>query len=69
MSTSAPDLQAFLDSLGTLGTFLSLALEQLQDAGDKFVLNANEKQFGAFEGVLLAKCGLVRSVWRGSSTE
>lgn len=49
MSTSAPDLQAFLDSLGTLGTFLSLALEQLQDAGDKFVLNANEKQFGAFE--------------------
>ena len=49
MSATAPDLQSFLDSLGALGTLLALALEQVQDARDEFVLNANEKQFGAFE--------------------
>ncbi len=32
MSASAPDLQSFLDTLGTLGALLSLALEQVQDA-------------------------------------
>ena len=49
MSATAPDLQSFLDSLGALGALLSVALEQVQDARDEFVLNANEKQFGAFE--------------------
>lgn len=49
VSASPPDLESLLDSLGTLGALLSLALEQLQDAGHEFVLNANEKQFGAFE--------------------
>jgi hypothetical protein len=49
VSATAPDLQSFLDSLGALGALLSLALEQVQDARDEFVLNANEKQFGAFE--------------------
>jgi hypothetical protein len=47
--SSAQDLQSFLDSLGALGALLSLTLEQLQDAWEEFVLNANEKQFGAFE--------------------
>jgi hypothetical protein len=49
VSASAPDLQSFLDSVKTLAALLSLALEQLQDAREEFVLNANEKQFGAFE--------------------
>lgn len=49
MSASAPGLQSFLDSLGSLGILLSLALEQVQDARDEFVLNANEELFGAFE--------------------
>ena len=49
MNASAPDLQSFLDSLGILGALLSLTLEQVQDARDEFVLNANEKQFEAFE--------------------
>ena len=49
MSGSGPDLQSFLESLGTLGVLLSSALEQVQDARDEFVLNANGKQFGEFE--------------------
>jgi len=43
------DLELFLDSLGTLGALLSVALEQVQDARDEFILNANEKQFGSLQ--------------------
>ncbi len=43
------DLELFLDSLGNLGALLSVALEQVQDARDEFILNANEKQFGSLE--------------------